>query len=88
MRHMLTYADTLQVYYRFESVCASLMFLRTFHLVRLCLLHAQVSLLAQHASLSQGAYSAAAADDALQQLLRDARIDFAWFGLKRIVMQV
>ena len=66
------------LYYRFEAVCASWMFVRAYHLVRLYLLHAQC------AYVNTGDRKA---DGASLQLLKDTRIHLVTFTLKRAVTE-
>ena len=68
-----------EVYYRFESVIASVMLVRAYHLLRLYLLHVQWRFLADRAAVkgeTQGG---------TMQLLQDPRIDLVGFALKQAV---
>jgi hypothetical protein len=68
-----------EVYYRFESVVASFMLVRAYHLLRLYLLHVQWRFLADKA-MAKGETQAGT-----MQLLQDPRIDLVGFSLKQAV---
>jgi len=69
------------VFYRYESVCTSLMFLRAYHALRLYALHVH------HRWLEETAYAGRATKAVTLQVLIDTRIDVAAMALKHSLAQ-